>query len=75
MERRHSQNDQLVEDFDFSFDPYLVKKNSVLFMLGKILYGAIVFVCFGLGVYFSYESTKDILSKDSIDFNKKSHVK
>jgi hypothetical protein len=43
-------------------------------MLVKILYGVVIFVLFGYGVYFVYMSKQDLLSKDLMDFNKKSHV-
>jgi hypothetical protein len=71
---RASKTRNLVEDENYTkiIDPYFIKKQSVIFMLAKILYGVIVYVILGLGIYFLSESKGDHLTQDLIDFNNKS---
>jgi hypothetical protein len=79
MEGRNSKSRNLIEtsqlnnnENDFIFDPYFIRKSPVLILLGKILYGVLVFILFGFGVYFIYESKQESLFKDLKVFNLKS---
>jgi hypothetical protein len=74
MEIRNSQTNKLVErSYSRSIqEPYFTKKAPVMMLLAKILYGVVIFVLIGFGVYFLYMSKQDDLSQDVIDFNKKS---
>jgi hypothetical protein len=55
-----------------NIEPYFFKKTSVMILLAKLLYGVITFVLIGFGVYFIYMSKQEILSKDVLDFNRRS---
>jgi hypothetical protein len=71
---RTSNRNNLVERSNsYSYiEPYFFKKASVMILLAKILYGVITFVLIGFGVYFLYMSKQDVLSKDVLDFNRRS---
>jgi hypothetical protein len=74
-DHRGSKVNNLISDRDYNLDPvYTVKKASVMYLLGKILYGVVIFVLFGYGIYFLYMSSQDYLSKDIHEFNQKSNV-
>jgi hypothetical protein len=76
MDDHGSKGNLMNNDRDFDLDPvYSVKKASVMYLLGKILYGVVIFTLFGYGIYFLYMSGQDYLSKDLNDFNEKSEVK
>jgi hypothetical protein len=74
MDGRGSKGNNLMGgDRDYEIDPvYSVKKASVMYLLGKILYGVVIFVLFGYGAYFLFMSSQDYLSKDINDFNLRS---
>jgi hypothetical protein len=76
MNNRDSKGNLMNNDRDYNLDPiYSVKKASVMYLLGKILYGVVIFVLFGYGIYFLYMSGQDYLTKDLNDFNEKSNVR
>ena len=74
MSGRNSKHKNLLEDdFKLVID-HSVKKAEVLNLLGKILYGVVIFTLFGYGIYFIYLGKQDLFSKDINDFNLKSGV-
>jgi hypothetical protein len=76
MDDRNSKGNLINGDRDYNLDPvYSVKKASVMYLLGKILYGVVILTLFGYGVYFLYMSGQDYLSKDVNDFNERSDVR
>ena len=72
MEGRRSNQNHLVQRESLTVNPYFNKKSVVMLFYAKVLYGVVVFVLFGFGLYFLFRSKQDDLSKDVIDFNKKS---
>jgi hypothetical protein len=73
LNRSSNQNNLVERSNSYSnIEPYFFKKASVMILLAKILYGVIIIVLFGYGVYFLYMSKQDVLSKDIIDFNRRS---
>jgi hypothetical protein len=75
MEVRNSNTSNLVNSdyIRYSTEPsYFYKKTPVMLLLAKILYGVIIFVLAGFGIYFLFKSKQDYLSQDLLDFNKRS---
>jgi hypothetical protein len=72
MEHRRSNTNQLVDRESITINPYFDKKSEVMYFYAKVLYGVVIFILFGFGVYFLSISKQEDISKDFYEFNKKS---
>lgn len=69
MSARNSKHNNLIDNDFHGEKEYNQRKEVVLYMLGKILYGVVVISLLGYGIYFLYISKGEDLSKEINEFN------
>ncbi len=74
MSARNSKQNNLIDNDFHAENEYNQRKEVVLYMLGKILYGVVVISLLGYGIYFLYISKGEDLSKELNEFNYQSGV-
>jgi hypothetical protein len=74
MSTRNSNHNKLIENDFHALKEYNQKKEVVLLLLGKILYGVIILTILGYGIYLLHISKGEELSKEMNEFNYRSEV-